>query len=72
MRSLNLRLSALEAKCQGDDLSHLTDEELIARLYSVCEQIEQLGGPLPDDWRGTIERHEFGQLSKLEMLPCGV
>jgi hypothetical protein len=44
MRNLNRRLRALESKQHGEDLPHLTDEELIARLVLVCEQIEEMGG----------------------------
>lgn len=62
MRRLSHRIGALEAVRGITDYSHLSDAELTARLVAVCEGIEALGGPIILDWRGLIEREDYGPL----------
>lgn len=64
MRGLRARLERLERQ-QSTDLSGLSDSELRDQLVEVCGQFEVAGGTLPNDWRGLIDREDFGPLTKL-------
>jgi hypothetical protein len=52
MRRLEERLRRLERKRgDGSDLSHLTDEQLDARVFDLVQRFIGAGAILPDDWR---------------------
>ena len=66
MKALQSRVIRLEAR-RPDDLAVLSDGELVARLVDTCGHIEALGGLLPDDWRGMIDRQDYLPLTRTEI-----
>ena len=50
----------------GDDHSHLSDEEITARIVAVCEEIERQQGPIRPDWRELVSRGDLRLVTDAE------
>lgn len=67
------RLEALESARGANDFTHLSDEELEARLREVEVQLAAAGFPLSPEWWEAYERGEVRAMQHIvEELECEI